>query len=193
MHFHRNIPRMFEGRGSRFYDVAARHLLRGVYRRLADDVVATAPRDAAVLDVGTGPGVLLSEIATRRPDLRLTGIDLSGDMVTAAARNLSPFGDRVEVRVADVTAMPFPDASFDLVVSSFSLHHWDRPEAAVPELARVLRPGGRVCIYDFRFAPFGALEAAARERSLFTGEPPARVPVRVPFHLNPVRYTMSAA
>src|SRR5437763_49815 len=83
-----------------------------------------------------------------RPVLSLTGVDLSADMVTAAERNL---GDRATVRVGSATELPFPDRSFDLVVSSISMHHWDRPEAAVPELARVLRPGGRLRIYDFRF------------------------------------------
>lgn len=189
---HHNMPRVFEGRGSRVYDVVARRLLRRVYRRLAEDVAATAPANAAVLDVGTGPGVLLAELAARRPDLRLNGIDLSADMIAAATRNLGQFADRVDVRVADVTDLPFPDGSFDLIVSSFSLHHWDRPELAVPQLARVLRPGGQVCVYDFGFAPFGKLEAAARDRSLFTAGPPVRTRIHMPLHPSPVRYTMSA-
>ena len=191
---HRNTPRIFEGRGSRIYDVVARRLVRGVYRRLADDVAATAPQGAALLDVGTGPGVLLVEIARRRPDLSLTGMDLSADMVTAAQRNLRPYADRATVRVGNVTALPFPDASFDLIVSSLSLHHWDDPGAAVPELARVLRPGGRLCVYDLRFAPFDVLAATARDRAVFTGPPPERTLIRTgvpPFHRF-VRFVMSA-
>jgi ubiquinone/menaquinone biosynthesis C-methylase UbiE len=189
----RNTPAIFQGRGSRIYDVVARRLLRGVYRRLAEDIAQTAPDGGAVLDVGTGPGVLLMEIARRRPDLRLTGLDLSADMVAAAERNLQPFG--ATVCVGDVTRLPFPDRSFDMIVSSLSLHHWDNPEAAVPELARVLRPGGRLCIYDFRFAPFDTLATAARERSLFTGQPPYRTPIRtgVLFFPRCIRYTMSSA
>jgi ubiquinone/menaquinone biosynthesis C-methylase UbiE len=175
---HHNAPRAFSGHGSRFYDFAARRLLRGFYRRLADDVATTAPHDAAVLDVGTGPGVLLVELARRRPDLRLTGVDLSEDMIAAATRNLRPFGTRATARVGDVTDLPFPDRSFDLIVSSLSSHHWDHPEAAVPQLARVLRPGGRVVIYDLRFAPFDKLSAAARELSVFTGAAPERTPFR---------------
>lgn len=192
---HRNMPTVFQGRGSRIYDVLARRLLRGVYRRLADDVAGAAPQAAAVLDVGTGPGVLLVETARRRPDLQLTGIDLSADMAAAANRNLAQFGTRATARVGDVTALPFPDRSFDLIVSSFSLHHWDDPEAAVPELARILRPGGRLHIYDFRFAPFEALAAAARARSLFTGQPPQRTLIRTGVLLLPrcVRHVMSSA
>ena len=86
----RNLPHAFAGRRSRVYDLVARRLLRGVYRGLADDIARSAPADATVLDVGTGPGVLLAELARRRPDLRLVGIDLSADMITAAARNLAP-------------------------------------------------------------------------------------------------------
>jgi ubiquinone/menaquinone biosynthesis C-methylase UbiE len=194
-HAHHNMPRVFQGRGSRIYDVIARRLLRGLYRRLADDVADAAPRSGAMLDVGTGPGVLLTEIARRRPDLQLIGIDLSADMVAAANRNLSQLGARATAHVADVTDLPFPDGSFDLIVSSFSLHHWDNPEAAVPELARVLRSGGRLYVYDFQSAPFDALAAAARTRSLFTEEPPQSTLIHtgVPFFRRCVRYVMSSA
>ena len=99
-------------------------------------------------------------------------------MITAATRNLTPFADRATAQVADVTDLPFADGEFDLVVSSISLHHWDHPESAVGELARVLRPGGRLVIYDFPFAPFDALESEAWNRSLFGGAPAQRTPVR---------------
>jgi ubiquinone/menaquinone biosynthesis C-methylase UbiE len=187
----RNLPKVFSGRSSRVYDVTARRVLRRMYRRLAADVARIAPDGAAVLDVGTGPGVLLVELATRRPDLTLTGVDLSADMVAAATRNLKPYGERASAQVGDVTSLPFPDRTFDLVVSSLSLHHWDDPEAAVPELARVLKPGGRVVIYDFPIAPFDTLAEAARSRSVLSGRSPERSPVRsgVPF-LRFVRYVL---
>jgi len=189
----RNLPKVFEGRSSRVYDFVSRRVLRGMYRRLAADVAGVAPRGAAVLDVGTGPGVLLVELAGRRPDLRLTGVDLSADMIAAATRNLEPFHERASARVADVTTLPFPDHSFDLIVSSLSLHHWDNPEAAVPELARVLRPGGKVYIYDFPFAPFDRLADAARTRSVLNGGEPLRSPIRTGvLFLRCVRYVMSA-
>jgi ubiquinone/menaquinone biosynthesis C-methylase UbiE len=191
---HRNLPGIFQGRPSRIYDLIARRLLRGVYRRLAADIAAVAPQGAALLDVGTGPGVLLVEVADSRPDLHVTGVDLSPDMVAAAQRNLQRFGDRATARVANVTDLPFPDGSFDLIVSSFSMHHWDDPEAAAPELARVLRPGGRLYVYDFRFAPFQRLAAAASARSLFTREPPHATVVRTgpPLFRGCIRQVMSA-
>lgn len=159
----------FEGASSKRYAVLARGLLRGVYRRIAEDVALVAPPSGSVLDVGTGPGVLLAEIARQRPDLRITGIDPSGDMIAAANRTIRGLGDRVAARVGDVAALDFPDASIDVVVSTFSMHHWPDVPAAVPELARVLRPGGGLYIYDFAKAPFDALDAAAGATAPFAG------------------------
>jgi ubiquinone/menaquinone biosynthesis C-methylase UbiE len=183
----RNTPMIFHGRSSRTYDFVSRRIVRTMYRRFAADAAAVAPANGAVLDIGTGPGVLLVELATRRPDLRLDGIDLSADMVTAATRNLAPFGERAHVRVGDATSLPYADGSFDLIVSSLSLHHWDHPEQAAPQLARVLRPGGRVVFYDFSFAPFDEIA------SILYGWTRERAPIRtgVPF-LRCVRYALSA-
>lgn len=161
----------FEGRSSRRYAWLARGLLRGVYRRIAEDIALTAPPSGAVLDVGTGPGVLIAEIARQRPDLQVSGIDRSADMITAANHTIGQLGDRVSARVGDVTNLAFPDSSFDLVVTTFSLHHWDDVASAVPELARVLRPGGALYVYDFQRAPFDALDTAARTKSVFTQGP----------------------
>jgi ubiquinone/menaquinone biosynthesis C-methylase UbiE len=193
-HLHGNRPAFFEGRASRFYDFVARRVLRGLYRRIGDDLVDAVPEDADVLDVGTGPGVLLVELAERRHDLRLNGVDLSADMVSAAERNLRSFHERAAVRVGDATALPFADHSFDVVVTSFSMHHWDRPADAVPELARVLRPGGRLYVYDFGFAPFDVLTDMARDHGLFTGGPVRQTTIRtgVPFISRCVRQSMTA-
>lgn len=161
--------------GSRSYNFIAKRLFRGTYRRFAKDFAANVPQGSHVLDVGTGPGVLLLELARLRPDLRLTGVDLSPGMVGEAVKNLAPFGDRAQAQVADVAQLPFPDASFDAVVSSLSLHHWERPEQAARELARVLRPGGRICVYDFSFAPFdafrGVLSGQSERSEIRTGNP----------------------
>jgi ubiquinone/menaquinone biosynthesis C-methylase UbiE len=182
-----NLHGSFEGRSSRLYDVLARRVLRGLYRRIAADIALAAPLDGTVLDVGTGPGVLLAEIARARPDLHVTGIDLSEDMVAAAGRNTREFAGRVRVQAGDVTGLPFADGTFDLIVTSFSLHHWDDIDAAVPELARVLRPGGRLYVYDFRRAPFEILDTAAGRKGLLAGEPVQHTVIRTG-QLPPLRH-----
>jgi ubiquinone/menaquinone biosynthesis C-methylase UbiE len=189
-----NRPALFEGRASRVYDVVARRLVRGLYRRIVDDLVEAVPECADLLDVGTGPGVLLMELAGRRPDLRLTGVDLSADMVTTAQRNVRGFGERVSVRVGDVVDLPFRDDVFDVVVTSLSMHHWDHPADAVPELARVLRPRGRLFVYDFGFAPFDVLTDTARERGVLGARPvrPTTIRTGVPIPSRCVRQVMTA-
>jgi ubiquinone/menaquinone biosynthesis C-methylase UbiE len=165
-----------EGRSrTRFYSFMTGRLMRSVYRRIAADIADAAPRDGDLLDVGTGPGWLLVEIARSRPDLRLTGIDPSADMTAIAGRNV---GNRATLHVAGAESLPFPDDSFDVVVSSFSLHHWENPATAVSEFRRVLRDGGRVNLYDFRFAPFDTVGDAAREVALPVRETTFRM--RVP-------------
>lgn len=190
----RNSHGAFEGGASRRYDFLAKRLMRGVYRRIAEDVSVATPAGGAVLDVGAGPGVLLAEVARARPDLQLTAVDVSADMVAAAERNLSEFGDQASAEVGDVAGLPFGDAAFDLIVTSFSLHHWDDVHSAVPELARVLRPGGQLYIYDFQHAPFETLDAAAREGGLFTRQQPHHDVIRTGrLHLRRcVRHVMSA-
>ncbi|MFI7529724.1 class I SAM-dependent methyltransferase [Nocardia salmonicida] len=131
------------------YDRRATRLLTGLYRRIATDTDTRTADSATVVDLGTGPGKLLSQLATRRPDLRLHGIDLSPHMIEIARRTLA--GQTVELAVADVAELPHPDNSIDFAVSSLSMHEWPDLPAAVTELRRVLRPGGGAGIYDFRF------------------------------------------
>lgn len=84
---------------------------------------------------------------SRDPHLRLTSTDIDPKMVAAAQTRL---GDRpgVTIRQADVTRLPFPDESFDSVVSYLMLHHVVEWPAALTEMRRVLKPGGRVLGYD---------------------------------------------
>jgi ubiquinone/menaquinone biosynthesis C-methylase UbiE len=111
-----------------------------------------------VLDLGCGRGALLITAALRLPEGRATGVDLwradqSGNGPQATMRNAAAAGvaDRVEVRTADITALPFPDACFDLVVSNLAIHNlkaFDDRTRALDEALRVLRPGGRLMLAD---------------------------------------------
>ncbi|MEU6250423.1 class I SAM-dependent methyltransferase [Glycomyces sp. NPDC047010] len=156
-HSHRH-GEAIEGGHSRHYNRLARLLMKPQYRRIAADIAAAAPHSAAVLDIGTGPGLLLQALAATRPDLRLTGIDLAKDMIDHATKNLADLD--VDLRAADVADLPFDTAAFDLVVTTYSSHHWSNPVAAAVEIKRVLRPEGRLLNYDFERAPFKTLEEA---------------------------------
>lgn len=104
------------------------------------------------LDIGSGPGKLALELARRSPALTVVGIDSSPEMVQLATENAreAGLGDRVTFGEGSVEAIPFPEASFDLVVSTLSLHHWSDPVAGLRETGRVTRPFGRYFVLDLR-------------------------------------------
>lgn len=104
-----------------------------------------------VLDVGCGSGVVTRAIARRVSDRGLA-VDLDpSPALLAVARELAReagLADRIEFREGSVLRLPFPDGSFDVVVCATVLSHVPGGEAAVPELTRVLRAGGRLGIFD---------------------------------------------
>lgn len=91
----------------------------------------------AVLEIGYGGGGLLRRLASLRP-ARLAGVDRS-DAVPDAVRG-------AELHRAEAIALPFPDASFDAIVSVSVLHFWTDLAPPLAEIARVLRPGGRLIL-----------------------------------------------
>jgi SAM-dependent methyltransferase len=139
------------------YDALGHRLLLGsLLDRIAADVAATAADGARVLEVGCGPGRLSIRLA-RRYGLEVTGLDLDPAMIERARANAerSEDGDecRPEFIVGDVASLSFPDGSFDLVISTLSMHHWADPKAGLADIGRVLRPGGRALVWDFRAGP----------------------------------------
>ena len=129
----------------------------------------------AVLDLGCGRGLMLIGAACRLTTGRATGLDLwqaedlTDNKPEAALENARREGvsDRVEVKTGDMRKMPFPDASFDVVVSNVAIHNvYEREgrEATMREIARVLKPGGHVVIHDIRYV--GDYAAALKRRGL---------------------------
>jgi ubiquinone/menaquinone biosynthesis C-methylase UbiE len=145
-----------------------------IHARIVEDVTAAVlPHDARVLDVGTGPGGVPQAIAARRPSMIIDGVDLSEEMIAHARTRPKP--GKVTYTVADVAALPFPDASFDLVISSMSLHHWADVATGLREIGRVLKPGADMWIYDARLV---LRRAQPQARSIFGGHSTHLIPVR---------------
>jgi cyclopropane fatty-acyl-phospholipid synthase-like methyltransferase len=129
-----------------------------IWGRLLDNLDLRG--DEKVLDLGCGRGALLISAALRVPAGRAVGVDLwradqSGNGPDATMRNAAAAGvsDRVEVHTANITELPFPDASFDLVISNVVIHNLKtgtERDTAIDEAVRVLRPGGRLLIADLR-------------------------------------------
>jgi arsenite methyltransferase len=117
--------------------------------------------DEAVLDVGTGRGLLMIGAARKLTAGKSVGIDiwskedLSGNSLEKTLRNVEVegVGSRVEVKSEDATAMTFPDNSFDVVLSNLCIHNIPSREGrdkACHEIVRVLKSGGRAVISDFK-------------------------------------------
>lgn len=144
--------------GARMYELLAGPLLGGYYDDVASDCAAVlgaaGVRNPRILEVGPGPGHLAERLLAMLRGAHWTGLDVDPAMLRASEARLARGGlaERATVVEADVTAMPFEEGSFDLVVSSFSAHHWPDPSAGFGDIRRVLRPGGVALVYDLPVA-----------------------------------------
>jgi ubiquinone/menaquinone biosynthesis C-methylase UbiE len=145
--------------------VAGKQAIIGTFDRAATTYDRTGPRHftyfgrrlvelcdiapgSVVLDVATGRGAVLFPVAQQvGPHGRITGIDLSTEMVRETTADLQKAGlSNVDLRLMDGEDLTFSDNSFDWVLSGFSLWFFPRPDQALAEFFRVLRPGGRLGI-----------------------------------------------
>ena len=165
-----------------FYDLSVGLLFAGRRRRAYRTLLAAVqvrPGDV-VLDVGSGPGYLARMLAEAvGPEGSVVGIDAAPEMTEYANRKAAHLSNcRFQPGTAE--SLAFPDAAFDVVVSSLVLHHL--PEEArlqaVREMKRVLRPGGKVLLAEFRIPEHGFW----RRLALLTGheEMERRVPALEP-------------
>lgn len=144
-------PRLFHGLPPR-YDRLAEILSLGQNGRwrqaMVDPVVAASPR--TVLDVATGPAGVAIQIA-QRTEARVTGVDLTPEMLAQAARNVTAggWGPRIALVRGRGEQLPFPDGCFDALTFTYLLRYVEDPEATVAELVRVVRPGGVVASLEF--------------------------------------------
>jgi demethylmenaquinone methyltransferase/2-methoxy-6-polyprenyl-1,4-benzoquinol methylase len=129
------------------------------WRRALVDAAAPVP-GARVLDVATGTGMVAAELLARG-DCTVVGIDQSEQMLASARARFA--GDaRVELIEGQAERLPFADADFDALTFTYLLRYVDDPAATMRELARVVRPGGRIASLEFGVPPLRAALAAWR-------------------------------
>jgi ubiquinone/menaquinone biosynthesis C-methylase UbiE len=136
------------------YDMMLKLMTLGRERRLRDkflDLAKVAPGEI-VLDAGCGPGT--TAIAARRrvgDGGAVYGIDAAPEMIERAQKKAARAGAEVTFQPALLESLPFPDAKFDLVITSFVLHHFpaDVLPRCLSEIRRVLKSGGRLVAFDF--------------------------------------------
>lgn len=132
--------------GALIYNTTVARVLRKPEAKIAA-AVARKLKDGTVLDIGSGPGYLLVDIARVRPALTLLGIDLSRLMVRMSRRHAAGIPG-IHSLYGNAARLPFRDRSIDLVLSTASMHHWTTPEQVFTECYRVLKNGGEAWIYD---------------------------------------------
>jgi len=134
-------------------DTFVAHARRLISARIAAGFAGRA------LDIGTGPGQIVRKLAAQLPGWQLLGVDRSPNMIRQALTAREPAAlsprvlsdmpaTRVEFLVADANRLPFPDASFDLVLCNSVLHHLENPARLLAEIARVARPDGAILLRD---------------------------------------------
>lgn len=129
---------------------------QGFARLTADTVeplldAAGVRQGVAVLDAGTGPGVVAREACRR--GAKVSAVDADPQMAEKAARN----APEAQVRVAVLPELPYEDGTFDAVVGNFVINHVGDPQAALRELKRVLRPEGRLALTCWQMPGSGVL------------------------------------
>jgi ubiquinone/menaquinone biosynthesis C-methylase UbiE len=106
---------------------------------------ACSQANGEVLEVAVGTGLNFDAYP---PEVRLTGIDLSDQMLQIARARAGELGREVELRQGDAHALPFADATFDTVVCTFGLCAIPDIDAALDEMTRVVKPGGKLILVD---------------------------------------------
>jgi ubiquinone/menaquinone biosynthesis C-methylase UbiE len=127
----------------RFYELVEGHRYKKEWH-IPAAAGFTQTKDLAVLEVGCGLGTDGAQFA--KAGARYTGIDLTDAAIELAKRRFELFNLQGTFRVADAERLDFPDNSFDIVYSHGVLHHTPDTDAAVREIHRVLRPGGKAVV-----------------------------------------------
>ena len=155
------------------YDLVIRHVYNQalestIIDNVADEIAALAPK--AVIEIGCGPGRLITQLADGDPATDLVGIDLSPYLLERARERAA--GTGVRLVHADGLSIPADEGAFDAAISSHYIGHLPARlrKAAISEMARVVRPGGHVLTVEHRWHTWpatGALKLVRRAKQTF--------------------------
>jgi len=142
-------------RWAQHYDLVVRLLTWGKEKALRDQTIhqAAIPKGATVLDVGCGTGTLTLLAKNEAGNQgRVYGIDAAPEMIDVARQKAMQQKRDVDFQIGVIEALPFPDAMFDVVLSSLMFHHLppDLKRRGLAEIYRVLKPGGRLLVVDVK-------------------------------------------
>lgn len=134
-----------------FFDFIQKYIVRDVrYKSLLIEQANIQPGHK-VLDLGCGTGTLAMMVKEAQPQADVTGLDADPEMLDMALEKSASKNIDLKFDVGFTDKLPYPDASFDRVMSSIMIHHLKTPEkeATAREVFRVLKPGGELHIIDF--------------------------------------------
>lgn len=144
-----------------FYDLIQRWVVRDT--RFKSRLIEQAGIQAGhrVLDLGCGTGTLAIMVKRAQPDAEVVGLDADPQMLKVASAKASREAPTIKFDQGMAFSLPYPDASFDRVLSSLMIHHLKTPdkEKTAREIYRILKPGGRLHVIDFGKpqTPYGKL------------------------------------
>lgn len=166
---HNTRPAAVWGSGGRDYE----RISRSISDSIEHCVERLDPRPGErILDVGTGTGWTARQVAAR--GAKVTGVDIGADLIEAATTLASGAGLAIDFQVGDAEKLPFPDVSFDAVVSTVGVMFATRPEAAAGELARVCRKGGRLALTTW--SPTSTVAGMFKVIKAYMPPPPSPAP-----------------
>lgn len=134
-----------------FYDFIQKYIVRDVHYKTQLIEQAGIQPGQYVLDLGCGTGTLAMMAKQAQPSAEVSGLDADPDMLKVANYKKNQAKLNVKFDVGFTNDLPYPDASFDRVLSSIMIHHLKTPdkEKTAREVYRVLKPGGQLHIIDF--------------------------------------------
>lgn len=136
-----------EGKKAHQYDEFSRKYRIKELREYASLASHHVPEGGCILEIASGPGYFSTELA-KLGTYKITGLDISNDLVNIARRNAQQAGVKIDFRHGNASAIPLPDQAFDFTFCSWSFKNFKEPVKALNEMYRVLKPGGKSLIID---------------------------------------------